>query len=553
MLYIDDLFPSVKSQRDGTCVCNAPCERVLYEPSLSYAQISTFNVRKMVLPRKQSQVRVFGKFMKARETLQRVSPDIIQEDNRLISKLITVMTTFIPRLNDSESVLISNSRYTKATYGVAVPNVYDVYEQTGIFIRSDFVKVVRYNKIVQVTLFDQVVESRLQSLLSFYRTVTSEFLEGQSGDMFYDWQSCIRKPKQSNCNENGRGTALYYKAEAVNDILSVNQSSILSIADDIRNDYIARISNLFLNTSHAVEENAQHSACLAHLDYINRTLYSSIGNITESLLKYSDTKSIEDKLAIAMDVYEHYQQLQTISQAKITETCAWFSFPGVTVKSLSVGYSTPLSAQTLFVLFADLKKYREDAGKIARRMNSYVLLYQEILENLNLYLSSIITKSDLHGFMRDLKINRMIVDVQTLQSAISQPSTDLMKALDDVQVLYDGLFARMTSYSLPVLDDDIIAGMPLIQFAYTQVENEVVESHLSRMRENREGCVIAVHKRIFAIQYNYTRDALSALEDFGTKFVLAMEELQRYLKEFDDENKMDDSFFMYVKPLFPSC
>ena len=50
-----------------------PCHRVNYEPSLSYAQLSQFNMDHIVLKDPEQRDKVFDSFLLAREISQRVN------------------------------------------------------------------------------------------------------------------------------------------------------------------------------------------------------------------------------------------------------------------------------------------------------------------------------------------------------------------------------------------------------------------------------------------------------------------------------------------------
>ena len=67
-------------KRQSECNCKVKCERAEYKPSLSYAQLSKFNIDRMVLNDPERRAAVNAKFLRAREISQRVILDVAEED-----------------------------------------------------------------------------------------------------------------------------------------------------------------------------------------------------------------------------------------------------------------------------------------------------------------------------------------------------------------------------------------------------------------------------------------------------------------------------------------
>ena len=67
-------------KRQSECNCKVKCERFEYKPSLSYAQLSKFNIDRMVLNDPERRAAVNAKFLRAREISQRVILDVAEED-----------------------------------------------------------------------------------------------------------------------------------------------------------------------------------------------------------------------------------------------------------------------------------------------------------------------------------------------------------------------------------------------------------------------------------------------------------------------------------------
>ena len=93
----------MKTDGNQRTVCDIPCHRTEYEPTLSYSQLSKFNIERVALrghPAKRRQ-KIEKKFFKARETNQRVVPSIISSDTKAMSHLIAATGILSEFLNKS--------------------------------------------------------------------------------------------------------------------------------------------------------------------------------------------------------------------------------------------------------------------------------------------------------------------------------------------------------------------------------------------------------------------------------------------------------------------
>ena len=74
------------------CDCPVQCVRILYKPSLSYAQLSQFNIRRLALADEQREEVIRQLFLKARETSQRVISHIAETDDQQIEIILQYLS-----------------------------------------------------------------------------------------------------------------------------------------------------------------------------------------------------------------------------------------------------------------------------------------------------------------------------------------------------------------------------------------------------------------------------------------------------------------------------
>ena len=95
-----------KTQKSG-CNCPVPCNRIEYEPSLSYAQLSQNNIESLIItsPTKKSQLET--KFHTAKENKQRVVTSIANEDTTNYNNLITISNKIEQLINDNSAMMVA--------------------------------------------------------------------------------------------------------------------------------------------------------------------------------------------------------------------------------------------------------------------------------------------------------------------------------------------------------------------------------------------------------------------------------------------------------------
>ena len=85
------------------------CARTLFESSLSYAELSEFNIDQVVLTDKTKKETVTEKFENAMETQQRVVESVKNTDNRLMQNFLTISTDLITALNNTYETCLNTT------------------------------------------------------------------------------------------------------------------------------------------------------------------------------------------------------------------------------------------------------------------------------------------------------------------------------------------------------------------------------------------------------------------------------------------------------------
>ena len=105
---------SVEAQHvQSTCPCKQLCHYVQYEPSLSYAQLSKFNIDRMVLNDPQRRDLVHEKFLAATELSQRKVAEVAEADEVNLLEIQRLVNTLLDDIRLLNPVLSSDTEYAK--------------------------------------------------------------------------------------------------------------------------------------------------------------------------------------------------------------------------------------------------------------------------------------------------------------------------------------------------------------------------------------------------------------------------------------------------------
>ena len=101
------------AQNTTGCKCPVQCNRTVYEPVLSYAQLSKFNLDRIALSDAVSKKAVEMKFKSAMETSQRVVEAIVAKDQHLMNTILTLITAVQENVNSTKQAFRSGETFSR--------------------------------------------------------------------------------------------------------------------------------------------------------------------------------------------------------------------------------------------------------------------------------------------------------------------------------------------------------------------------------------------------------------------------------------------------------
>ena len=115
-------FLEVLEDQENDCNCRITCDRTQYEPSLSYAELSEFNIDQVALTTSAKKEAVREKFEAAIETQQRVVESVRTSDEALMQTFLKLAEDLYEAMN-STLALASDTNLLSARY--KFPNILD--------------------------------------------------------------------------------------------------------------------------------------------------------------------------------------------------------------------------------------------------------------------------------------------------------------------------------------------------------------------------------------------------------------------------------------------
>ena len=94
-------FSEVLEDKENDCNCSITCDRTQYEPGLSYAELSEFNIDQVTLTTSAKKEAVREKFEAAIETQQRVVESVRRTDEALMQTFLKLAEDLYEAMNST--------------------------------------------------------------------------------------------------------------------------------------------------------------------------------------------------------------------------------------------------------------------------------------------------------------------------------------------------------------------------------------------------------------------------------------------------------------------
>ena len=132
-------------KKQSQCQCKVKCHQIVYEPSLSYAQLSKFNIDRIVLNDPEKRALVNKTFLAALDISQKVVESIASADKKNLKEMKRLLTLFWDDIRAVQPAFNSDNDFATAY------NILPFLEDGADFVHDDFTET--KNRFMQVFEF----------------------------------------------------------------------------------------------------------------------------------------------------------------------------------------------------------------------------------------------------------------------------------------------------------------------------------------------------------------------------------------------------------------
>ena len=488
-------FLETIQEQENDCNCSITCTRTSYEPSLSYAELSEFNIDQVALTDDTEKETVRVKFEAAMETQQRVVDTIRNTDT-------TQMQTFLTLARDLYTALNNTHALSSDTDALATKYKFpDILKDGDASTTTDISEAAKRAEDLdetgdgmKIAFWDtrDVLERVRDNLLGYdngdFKAVEAiDYCIGEGLNGSEDLGVYCRPPPQPGfvCDAN---VEMYcFMSELTN--LPKSQNGPYADGDENkaretikaelmrRTKYEQTVTWAFAGQTLDPIKFADHYKCNTELDrYENQVLvdFLSVMDTIKTLESVSNLTTakeiftaIDNEVNIKLAPYLLVNDTLNIwrappkpsdeSEEKIYDTretkCYWY----LSLLDDEVGDYTDIltaSATTLKESHTDVRnKYKDIVKKLSELKNHYTDDLAESVAAVQSYLDGDITKKNLSKTFTDHNLKRAVTEISTMKTALVLLLADFYEAYNSMGATMETNYEKMFSKTFPFVID----------------------------------------------------------------------------------------------------
>ena len=582
---------AVEAKRlESTCPCKQLCKYEHYSPSLSYAQLSKFNIDRIVLNDPTRRQIVQNKFLHARELSQRRVEELALKDEAKLSDIKQKGNTLWQDIRIIQPAFQTDAAF--AEYQNMVPFLSDGVD----ILRNDAFDI--RHRVLELAEYWPVTDTELKYTPKFIETFLENFFEidlapSTSSGLTTKMQSCVpttfpftlfplpddyvdihqyfqqhsqrKKRSVSHYADNfyandapayqklhtldDCGYYLALKQELAKDLveqyaaLEEDQDKMKTLRKNIRDFY----HESFHNTSKSPTVFPKYQPCMDLLDKLADTQYQDTSAIREGLLSFSTAVSMETLFG-ALDELSLAAQSADFDFLDFRDTCLWpiddyFSY-GAADFALLENFQRDFENSysyfpTLLVSFENLREY---LNEMHQKMNDEILPAMDAIDQ---YRNGTMTKMEMANVFGSLGLQKALRVLDARGADFNSIAREFDQGLKGLVFHVEEGFKHLYNTSFPIIDNAMFWNMGFVR----HIQNSGIPSPNAILNKFYEGAEIAeiTLELVEHIQNDYA-DAIAELklrlpveiEEMIKSITIMQTELNTYL----EENRMNQAFFM---------
>ena len=546
------MLPGAEQPNAEECGCGIPCEKTLFEPKLSYAQLSKYTAQQVILRNEAKMEELGNSFQDAREVSQNVVPEVVELNQKKFTRLenavdstwktISTLLDFVKEKTSSdncspwdiphqlEDILEADANYIS-------DRLSDARERTQFSVPGVGFQIAEMCKQIENYFLGAWYDRDDMSILKY------EFIDRLKECL--DTLGVIHGRQNitvSQCREHNSSTSSYWKDRDYNlqRILGFRERTEEQI-HEITDAYLETVKVIFINMTFDDFQQAQHDMCWNHLILVNQ----SVWNISESL------KIVEDMNQItASDLMETLTFLGHIvprySEKKILlnqlDSCKWI---GRLVYEIQVPSTQDEAMNTWkkpYSTFGDIfQAVFRGAFQTSHNVEEKIL---PVSEGLELYQTGNITFFALAEILTSRVLGMTLDELKDLENELQiNVALFLEYSVENLKPEIHSLYEKPFNHSVPVLPGEFLWKLELLVNMRKLCGKEMAV-FLRQVAHSPGETLNLLISQLFEEYYDNLKQQAADLYTYVVELDSSMSDLQIYMEKYVEESEVNEQFFM---------
>ncbi|ELT88608.1 hypothetical protein CAPTEDRAFT_218094 [Capitella teleta] len=554
----------------GDCDCPVPCTRTMYDPRLSYAQISRNNIERLAKGSSQETSELMTKFHSAREVQERVVKVKSDANEERITSLLKVVSEIQGAVK--EGMIYLNSSSALANH-IQIGN---------ILLEDDNIVLSTHNAIDEAYEAQVAVLDRDQSILHYYPTIVASMSKlyryfeygignitesGVASDQTLDFiVNCTFTDQDYLVGfQNARfhvplppdpSVCMHFLANLCAASFHGDMAiRFFLVFSGIITKYELLVSSFFEDW----EDLPQTLLCRAAVNHILDDWAAPLLQVSSAVTALSNGKPVNDKIG---DVTQAFNQTLGVAYSHIkgnrsdfADNCAWVFAEWPQKLTLTTYKETPnpienekwlayeSSMNTAAGSFDGLQSSLQNIRSQLTTLDATLTSLSDVLQPMKDYILANTTKAEAASVLISPEVKKMYMRLQQTIESVLSGLDQFIQNNAYISQSTQIAFKQILSLTIPILRSDVLVDLPLWQRLVVQSTNpaivDMVKSDDFDLRQ-QAGEVMGKGIELYARDARNLSQTLNILEK---EFTRSYDILEKDSDMFLQENAMDHAFY----------
>ena len=509
-------------KRQSECGCKIQCNQVNFIPSLSYAQLSKFNIDRVVLKDPARRAVVYDKFLHARELSQRLIFDVAAEDREKLLNIKEKLTIFWEDIQVVGPALRTDASFAAEYNILSIIEYGDNLWRSEVVVTSDRLKLLgnMYAPVLltEMMYMDKWLPNAMLNLLEIstvpgvspgiatklgtclamgsFSFPLPEY-HGEVKDYFRD--NPQRRKKRSHVDAHP-GLINFYAVTAheyerlhtlddCNDYLSLKQDFAETLVEHQQNLEADRVhlqtihetfNNFFAyaykNTTKKPTDMPKYELCKGVLEQFNETFWPEIDMLTaalEGFVAVNDTAEIMPTLNALLGLAATTSLVENAAytlRGKLYLNCYWVYLELISQDDGGSDYNLfdayYIELTNAYLSYPTIRVSFQNLGDFADAI--YNIMHDTIVPSLSIidqYLNNEVTKMDMAQVFDSLTLRKAFAELVALGEDFVAISREFDQRMNSVVRSIATGYKYLFNTTLPIVDTELLYKFGVVSHA----------------------------------------------------------------------------------------